>query len=150
MKTTNLNSLPPATLAALAKLAADAAKGNRENLEVGVHEVEAVLTLAIEAEVKVLEDQKDVSTPQKARPWAIIHVLMTLVNTYRDAAGEAGLDLKALVEMAEKVDDKLAKKAQKKADAEMAALKEPTRQDRKGAVKIAGTIGMPDPTSEAA
>jgi hypothetical protein len=133
-----LAALPAATLAALAKLSGDAAKANRDKLETGLHSVEAVLTLAIEAEVKVLEDQEGVSTPQKARPWAIIHVLLELVNKYKAAAGEAGLNLKALVEMAEKVNDKIAKEAEKKANAEMAALKEPTRQNRKGAVRVAG------------
>ena len=79
-------------------------------------------------------------------------MLLEQVNTLLAAAGQAGLNLTQLVKMAEKVDEKLAKKAQKAAEKETQALKEPTRQDRKGKVTVKGEVALPDPTkgSEAA
>ena len=143
MDTKNLTELNPATLAALAKTTADAAKATRESLEVGVHNVDTVVTLLVGAEVQVLADQKGVLTPQKAKPWGLVHVLLAEVNKMRAAAGVAGLTLDTLVEMAEKVDKNLAKKAQEEANKAMAALKEPTRSSRKGAVKVKGETELP-------
>ena len=45
--------------------------------------------------------------------------------------------------MAEAVDKTVAAKAQKEADKAMAALKEPTKSTRKGAVKIKGGAKLP-------
>jgi len=143
MDTKNLTDLNPATLAALAKTAADAAKATRSDLEPGDYIVDTILTLVLGAEVKVLEDQEGVSTPQKAKPWGIIHLLLTELNKLREAAGLAGIDLTKVVAMAEAVDKKVAAKAQKEADAAMKALKEPTKSDRKGAVKVKGEATLP-------
>jgi hypothetical protein len=143
MDTKNLTDLTPATLAALAKTAADAAKATRDDLEEGVHVVDTVLTLVLGAEVKVLADQEGVLTPQKAKPWGLVHVLLEEVNKLREAAGMAGINLAKVVEMAEKADKDLVKKAQKEADEAMAALKEPTRSNRRGAVKVKGEAKVP-------
>jgi phage anti-repressor protein len=143
MDTRNLTDLDPATLAALAKTAADAAKATREELPVGVHTVDTILTLVLGAEVKVLEDQEGVLTPQKAKPWGLVHVLLEEVNKMRNAAGLAGIDIAKVVAMAEKADKSLVKKAQEDADKAMAELKEPTRSSRKGAVKVKGDAKLP-------
>jgi hypothetical protein len=143
MDTKNLTDLNPATLAALAKTTADAAKATREELPVGVHSVDTILTLVLGAEVKVLADQEGVLTPQKAKPWGLVLVLLEEVNKMREAAGLAGIDLAKVVAMAEKADKDLVKKAQKDADAAMAELKEPTRSSRKGAVKVKGEAKVP-------
>lgn len=142
MATTTLTEMDPATLAALAKMVADAAKVTRDALEVGSHKVDTTVTLSIGAEVKVLEDQEGVLTPQKAKPWNLVHVLLEEVNTMRAAAGLAGIDLAKVVEMAEAVDEKIVQKSQDLADAAMAKLKEPTRSSRKGAVKVKGTASL--------
>ena len=143
MDTKNLTDLAPATLAALAKTAADAAKATRSELEVGDHVVDTILTLVLGAKVKVLEDQEGVSTPQKAKPWGIIHLLLTELNKLREAAGLAGIDLAKVVAMAEAVDKKVASNAQKEANKAMAALKEPTKSARKGAVTVKGQAAVP-------
>ena len=104
MDTKNLTDLNPATLAALAKTSADAAKATRSELEPGDYIVDTIVTLVLGAEVKVLEDQTGVSTPQKAKPWGIIHLLLTELNKLREAAGLAGIDLAKVVAMAEAVD----------------------------------------------
>lgn len=143
MDTKNLTDLNPATLAALAKTSADAAKATRDSLEPGEYSVDAILTLVLGAEVKVLADQSNVLTPQKAKPWGLVHVLLEELNTMREAAGMAGIDIAKVVEMAEKADKELVKKAQEAADEAMAAMKEPTRSARKGAVKIKGDAKVP-------
>lgn len=143
MDTRNLTALAPATLAALAKTATDAAKANRSNLEPGEYVVDTIVTLVVGAEVKVLEDLEGVLIPQKAKPWGLVHVLLEEVNKLRAAAELAGLDLAKTVALAEKVDKDLAKKAETAANEEMASLKEPTRSSRKGAVKVKGTVTLP-------
>lgn len=143
MDTRNLTDLDPATLAALAKTTADAAKATRDALPVGTHGVDTIITLVLGAQVKVLADQEGVLTPQKAKPWNLVHVLLEEVNKLREAAGLAGINLAKVVEMAESVDKDLVKKAEEEADAAMAALKEPTRSSRKGAVKVTGEAKIP-------
>lgn len=143
MDTKNLTDLDPATLAALAKTAAKAAKAARDSLEPGEYEVDTIVTLVLDAKVKVSEDLTDVSTPQKAKPWEIVHYLTVELNKLRAAAGMTGMDLAKVVAMAEKVDKELADKAQKEADLAMQALKEPTRQNRRGAVNVKGDAKLP-------
>jgi len=143
MDTKNLTDLDPATLAALAKTTTEAAKETRPALEPGEYLVDTILTLVLGAEVKVLADQEDVLTPQKAKPWGLVYVLLQEVNQMREAAGLAGIDLTKVVAMAEKADKDLVKKAKKEADEAMAAMKEPTRSKRKGAVKVKGDAKLP-------
>lgn len=138
MNTENLAHLDPVTLTALAKTAAEAAKAVRPNLEPGEYRVQGTLKVTLGATVKVFEDQEGVLTPQKARPWALVQALLEEVNTLREAAGMAGLDLQKVVALAEAVDADLEKKAQKEANKAMAALKEPTRSTRKGQVRVKG------------
>ena len=143
MDTKNLTDLDPATLAALAKTVEREAKKGRDALEPGEYVVDAIVTLVVGAEVKVLKDQEGVLTPQKAKPWGLIHVLLEEVNKLRVAAELAGLDLAKVVAMAEKVDKDIAKKAQDEADEAMAELKEPTRSNRKGGVSVKGSAKIP-------
>lgn len=139
----HLTDLDPAVLAAIAKLTEKAAEANRSNLLPGEYPVQRVVELELDCVVKVAEDQTNVSTPQKARPWNIVHVLRMEANRIAAAAGLAGIDLAKVVKMADEVDKDLADEARKAADAEMAALKEPTRQDRKGQVRVKGACGLP-------
>ncbi len=142
MDTRNLTDLAPATLAALAKTSADAAKESRDDLEPGEHVVSTIITLVLDAEVKVAVDHEAI-TPQKAKPWSLVHYLTVELNKVREAAGLAGVDLAKIVAMAEKVDKKLADKAQKEADEAMKALKAPTKSPRKGGVKVKGNAKLP-------
>lgn len=140
----HLTDLDPATLAAIAKLAEKAADTNRPNLLPGKYPVQSVIELQLDCVVSVSEDQTGVSTPQKARPWNLVHALIEEANRIATAAGLAGIDLAKVVKMADAVDKALADEAKKAADAEMAALKEPTRQDRKGQVRVKGACGLPE------
>lgn len=142
MDTKNLTDLNPATLAALAKLAAQAAKAGREGLEEGKHKVDAIVTLSLDAEVSVGKDHF-AEAVQKAKPWSLVHLLLTELNKLRAAAGLTGMDLDMLVQMAEKVDDEIADKAKKAADEAMRALKEPTKSPRKGSVSVKGEVKVP-------
>jgi hypothetical protein len=140
----HLTDLDPATLAAIAKLVEKAADVNRPNLLPGEYPVRSVVALELDCVVKVAEDQNGVSTPQKARPWNLVHVLLEEANRIAAAAGLAGIDLAKIVKMADAVNKDLADAACAAADAEMAALKEPTRQNRKGQVRVKGACGLPD------
>ena len=139
MDTKNLTSLDPATLAALANLAGKAAKASRSELSPGKYSVEKIVTLMVDGTVTVSEDETGVVTPQKAKPWSLITVLMQEINTMREAAGMTGMDLAKVVEMAEKVDPKIAQKAEKEANAEIAKIKAGTKSDRK-----VGCVGPPE------
>jgi len=143
MDTKNLTDLDAPTLAALASLAGRAAKANRANLEAGKYTVEQIVTLKVGAKVTVSEDEHDVVTPQKAKPWTLVALLMQELNTTREAAGEMGIDLATLVEKAEKIDPELAKKAEKEANAEIAKIKAGTVSDRKGKVNVKGDVKLP-------
>lgn len=143
MDTKNLTDLDPATLAALASLAGKAAKANRASLEPGKYAVEKIVTLMVGANVTVSEDEHGVVTPQKAKPWTLVALLMQELNKHREAAGEMGLDLATLVEKAEKIDPDLAKKAEKEANAEIAKIKAATISDRKGKVNVKGEVKLP-------
>lgn len=145
MDTKNLDELNPATLAALAKTLEREAKKGRDALEPGDYVVDTIVTLVVGAEVKVLKDLEGVLTPQKAKPWGLVHVLLEEVNKLRGAAELAGLDLTKIVALAEKVDKDVAKKAQEEANGAMAELKEPTRSNRKGAVTVTGSAKIPVP-----
>jgi hypothetical protein len=142
MDTKNLTDLDPATLVALAKKAAEAAKETRESLAPGVHAVDRILTLVLDAEVKVSEDHEAV-TPQKAKPWHIIAVLLQELETARKAAKMGGIDLAKVIENAEKVDKEIADKAMAEANEQVAALKAPTVSTRKGAVRVKGAAKIP-------
>jgi len=141
--TKKLTDLDPATLAALASLSSKAAKSNRASLEPGKYSVEKIVTLMVGAHVTVSEDEIDVVTPQKAKPWTLVALLMQEMNKHREAAGEMGLDLATLVAKAEQIDPELAKKAEKEANAEIAKIKEGTKSDRKGKVNVKGEVKLP-------
>jgi len=140
----HITDLSPAALAALAKLTEKAAEANRSNLLPGVYGMRTVVEIELDCMVTVRENQTNVSTPQKARPWNLVHALIEEANRIATAAGMAGIDLAKVVKMADAVDEDLATAARKAADAEMAALKEPTRQDRLGRVEVKGACGVPD------
>lgn len=131
---TNINA-PTITL--LAKALAAAAKTVRGNLEPGEYAVDEQVLLSVNGTVKVGEDYEQ-RFVNKAKPWNIISVLLTELNTERSAAGKAGIDMAAIVKMAEAVDPKLAKQAQKDAETQASNLKAPTMKTAKGKVTTKG------------
>lgn len=62
MDTRDIKDLTPETLAALAKLASDAAKETRDSLEPGEYAVEQVVTIFLDGTVKVSADTDKVPT----------------------------------------------------------------------------------------
>lgn len=62
MQTTEISNLPATTVALLGKLLSDAAKGSRDELPVGTHVVDEILTLRIDGTVKVSEDTEKAPT----------------------------------------------------------------------------------------
>ena len=146
----DLTTLNPATLAAAAKLLERAAAANRDNLLPGRYAVMSRLVLDVSGTVSVSEDEKGVSTPQKAKPWRVVHALLTEANRILSAANLAGIKLADVLALADKVDDTLADKARDEANEQMKALKEPTRQDRRGGVRVRGTCAVSEETDDGA
>lgn len=62
MQTTDISNLPAPTLALLGKLLADAAEGNRDELAVGEHPIDDILTLKLSGTVKVSADTDKMPT----------------------------------------------------------------------------------------
>lgn len=87
----------------------------------------------IEGVLRVGEDYEQ-RVPNKAKPWNLVVLLMQEINELRAAAGQVGLDLTRLVEMAETVDENLAFEAQAKAEVEAARVKAETLTPCKGKV----------------
>jgi len=139
MTTTNLSTLSPATLTALSKALADAAKDAREALSVGTFNVEEKVLLSVSGTVKVGEDYEQ-KIVNKAKPWNVIAVLLGELNTERLATGKAGIDMAMIIKMAEAVDPTLVKQAQDAADGEAAALKAPTLTKCNGKVTVKATV----------
>ena len=133
----NLTDLNAATVTLLAKALAAAAKTARGSLEPGEFTVDEQVLLQVSGSIKVGEDY-DQRFVNKAKPWNIISVLLTELNTERSAAGKAGIDMSAVIAMAEAVDPKLAKQAQKDAETQAAGFKAPTMKTAKGKVTTKG------------
>jgi hypothetical protein len=144
-------TLSPATLAALGKFLAKAAKDNREALEPGTHKVSETVTLALAATVKVGEDYEQ-RIVGKAKPWDLLVALRIEANeriaTLAKLAGkdpeEFLLTLESAVKLAESVDADMVKQAQEDANKEVAASKAPTLTPCKGKVTIKGAVETPD------
>jgi hypothetical protein len=131
--------LNPETTTLLAKLLAAEAKGARGDLEPGEYPVSESVLLTVNGTVKVGADY-DQRFVNKAKPWNLVVTLLEQLNSERTAAGKAGIDLAAVVAMAQTVDPKLAKDAEKAAMTEAEALKAPTLKTAKGKVTTKGTV----------
>ena len=146
MITANLNTLAPATLAALGKAVADAAKGNRENLPVGTHSVNEVVVVGVSGTVKVGEDFEQ-QIVGKAKPWSLLTAALKLANEQLIAAGVAGIDMEKVIEAAEVIDAEAVKTAKAKATLEVASRKAPTVTACKGKVNIAARADVALPVA---
>lgn len=144
MEKLNLN---PATLAALGKLIASAAKANRDALEPGSYEVAESVHLNVDATVNVGKDYEQ-RIVGKAKPWALLlAVLDESEKRIRTLAKLAGKDpdeyivtLAEATKLAESVDPELVKAAQKEANKRVASFKEATVTPCKGKVTIKGSV----------
>ena len=121
-------------LKTIAKLAADALKGRREELGQTKAEfaVDQTVVLHAKGTVKVSKSTPDPIVAQSAKPWSIVHTLLTELNTEREAAGKVGIDIAKVVEMAEAADPNLVKAAKEAADAHVREIKEEVRQHKWG------------------
>ncbi|HIF08335.1 MAG TPA: hypothetical protein EYQ64_15775 [Gemmatimonadetes bacterium] len=135
MSTENaLSTLPVSTLKVLAKMTADAVKSRREDLgqTKATFEVDQTVVIRATGTVKVSKSTPDAIMAQSAKPWSIVHTLLSELNTERAAAGKVGIDIAKVVEMAESADPELVKAAKKAADAHVKAIKEEVRDFKWG------------------
>jgi len=126
--------MPVALLKTIAKLAADALKGRRDELGQikAEFDVDSTVVLHAKGTVKVSKSTPDAIMAQSAKPWSIVHTLLSELNTERAAAGKVGIDIAKVVEMAESADPELVKAAKKAADAHVKAIKEEVRDFKWG------------------
>jgi hypothetical protein len=129
-----LKNMPVALLKTIAKLTADALKGRRDELGQIKAEfaVDQTVVLHAKGTVKVSKSTPDAIMAQSAKPWSIVHTLLTELNTEREAAGKVGIDIAKVVEMAESADPDLVKAAKKAADAHVKEIKEEVRDFKWG------------------
>jgi len=107
------------------------AKIAREGVTPGTYAVD--FECRVQGQVTVGEDYEQ-RMVNKAKPWNLVYALLTELNKTREAAGEAGIDIAKLIQMAETVDPALVKEAQTAAEKEAAALKAETLSPAKGKV----------------
>jgi hypothetical protein len=133
-------NLSAATVRALADLFKAAAGKRREELGLtaGSFAIDDVVTVRAHGVLTVAKSNPTALVPQSAKPWNIVHLLLSELNKERSALGKAGIDIDKVVELAEAVDPELAKKAKKAADDKVAAIKEPTRKHKWGGVSAKG------------
>jgi hypothetical protein len=142
MKTTDLTSLSPATLAALARVTKAAAAKTRPELEPGKYKIAETVSLDLSALVNVGEDYEQ-EFVNKAKPWNIVVALLEEANKRLAAAGFAGIDLERIVVVAETADPDLATEAKEKADEQVKKLKAPTKKKANGKVTIKAKATLP-------
>lgn len=94
----------------------------------------------VEGTLRVGEDYEQ-RIPNKAKPWNLVALLMQEVNELRAAAGQVGLDLTRLVEMAENLDECLVDQAKSAAEEAAAKIKAETLTPCKGKVTADLTLG---------
>ena len=143
MKGTNetmqsLKDLPAPVLKTIAKLAADSMKGRRDELGQVKAEfaVDQTVVLHLKGTVTVSKSTPDAIQAQSAKPWSIVHTLLTELNREREAAGKVGIDIAKVVEMAEAADPNLVKQAKEAADAHVREIKEEVRDFKWGATSV--------------
>lgn len=134
-----MKNIHPAKLAAIKKHVTKELKKRRGDLEPGKYTLSGSVSFDLDGTVTVGEnyDQRVVG---KAKPWAMVHVLMTELNAMKDAAGKCGIDLATVAVMADVVDKSLWENAQAKADAAVDAVKATTWTPCNGKVTYKGTV----------
>lgn len=133
-----LSTLPVPTLKILAKMAEEAVADRREELgqTKGVFTVDQTIVLRATGNVSVAKSTPDAIIAQAAKPWALLAAALEEANQRLAAAGQVGLDLKRLVEMAEIANPEMAKAAEEKAKEHLKAIKEEVRGFRWGSVSV--------------
>lgn len=131
--------MQPQTAVAIAKLIKDQAEQARESLAPGLYTVDETVTLKLDGSVNVGADYEQ-RIVNKARPWALLHVALTELNTLCAATGRVGIDMAALVRAAEALDPKIEKQAQAEAEKFAAELKEATISTCSGKTTIKGNL----------
>ena len=125
----------------LSNQAGKLATAAREDLTPGAYAVDQTVLVQVRGQVKVGEDYCQ-RVVQKARPWAVVAVLLEELNEKALAAGQLGIDLDQTVARAAALDKKLEKTAQDRADAIAASLKEETVSLCRGKTTFDGSIDI--------
>lgn len=115
----------------------DLAEAARGDVRPGRHAVREVLTVDLRGTVTVglPYTQRIVA---KARPWALVAVLLEELSEAQVAAGASGVNLDALVGRAMQLDPKLEAEARERADKVAALLKAETVTTCRGRVTCSG------------
>jgi hypothetical protein len=139
-----------ASLRLLKKVVEDAVKDRREELGQSKAEfsVDRQITLHLAGTLKVSESDPDRVIAQKAKPWRLFATLLAESNKRLLAAGAAGIDLDALVALAEKADEGLEKKAKDETKAAIGRVKDEVRGFVWGQVRVNGTAETVDKRDE--
>jgi len=119
-----LLAITKAVAAKTLKTARDGIEPGEYNLSFDAH-FDGTVTVGADYEQKIVN---------KAKPWAIIAVLLEEANKARSAAGQTGLDLSKLIAMADALDPSLEKAAKEEAETQAAGLKAATLTPCKGKV----------------
>lgn len=123
----------------LAHLLANKAKVARKDVLPGEYEIDTKFTVHVVGTCKVGENYEQ-RIVAKARPWAIVSVLLEEMNEKLIAAGLTGIDLDMVVTRAAELDKALEKKAQERADLIAASLKAETTTLCNGKTTFSGDV----------
>jgi len=119
-------------LIAVQKVVSHAVRARKaEELTPGQHRIEGPVTITLDGTLTVGKDYTQ-SIVGKAKPWAIVAMLMAETNALRDAAGMVGIDLARVAVMADALDKELWTRAKNAADEAVAAVKAETLTHCKG------------------
>ena len=139
-----------ATIRVLKKYIEEAEKGRREELgqSKATFSVDREITLRVQGTLKVSESDPDRVIAQAAKPWRLFATLLQESNKRLRAAGEAGIDLDALVALAEKADSKLESKAKEDTKAAIKRVKDEVRGFVWGQVRVSGSVETVEPKAK--
>ena len=124
---------------ALLKLLSEDKDTHRDALTPGVYMIDECVGFHVRATLTVGDDYTQ-RLVNKARPWAVVAVLLAELQEHALAAGKTGVDLDRIVAAACALDPDLEKKAQKQADKVAALLKAETLDTCRGKVTISGAV----------
>jgi len=131
---------PIAKLMILKKQIEAEIKRRRDELEPGTYEFNGESTrFFLEGKLTVGEDYQQ-RIVNKAKPWAITHVLMQEINVMRAAAGMTGIDMDSVVRVADTLDKDVWTNAKEQAEATAAAIKDTTWTTCKGKTTFKGNV----------
>lgn len=126
-------------LFAIYKAVLAAVNARKGDLAPGEYDINGDVTFNVRGTLTVGEDYEQ-RVVQKAKPWAIVSVLMNELNVLREAAGMTGIDLERVAHMADAVDKEIWGRAKKEADAAIAEIKDATWKSCSGKTTWKGTV----------